>query len=165
MTARWWVGRTRQALRHVRGRVSAAEREALAAWLTPGQLALFDAMHPADRRHGLDVLAALRAAGHRQPDLLLAGLFHDASKGHAVRLWHRAVWALGDQYGAALVRAGARLPGWAGPLERIRVHPEESARLALAAGCTERTAELIRHQSAPDDPELGRALLLADQAN
>lgn len=163
--AGWWAGKVRQAWRHIVGRVSPAERAALGGWLSPPQLALFDAMHPADRRHGLDVVAALRAAGHHEPDLLLAGLFHDAAKGPSVRLVHRVAWSLGQRYGAWVWRAGAGLPGFAVAFERIRVHPERSAQLALAAGCSARAAELIRHQDRPADPVLGPALLLADEAS
>jgi hypothetical protein len=50
-------------------------------------------------------------------------------------------------------------------LERLRDHAEASASLARAAGCTPRTVELIRHQDAPLDPDAGRLLKLADEAN
>ena len=80
----WWAGKIRRFGRYWTGRVSRAERDALGAWLSPDQLALFDAMQRADQRHGLDVVAALRAAGHDQPDLLLAGLLHDCAKGRAI---------------------------------------------------------------------------------
>ena len=36
---------------------------------------------------------------------------------------------------------------------------------ALEAGCSERTAELIRHQADPVDPDAGVALQLADEAS
>lgn len=163
--ASWWGGKVRQTLRHLTGRVSAAERAELASWLAPAQLELFDRMHPADQRHGLDVLAALRADGHTAPDLLLAGLLHDASKGRSTRLWHRVAWSLGERYGDG-VRAGfARFPGFGAAFARIGTHPEDSARLALEAGCPPATAELIRHQAAPRDPVLGEALRLADEAS
>lgn len=161
----WWAGKVRRFVRHLSGRVSAAERSALGAWLTPAQIALFDTMHRADRRHGLDVVADLGAAGHRDPELLLAGLLHDASKGPTVGLWHRVAWALGEHHGAWIHRLAARLPGFHAPLERIRDHPERSAELALAAGCSVRTADLIRHQAAPVDPAAGEALRLADGRN
>jgi hypothetical protein len=163
--ASWWAGKVRQASRHVLGRVTPPERAALASWLTPGQLRLFDAMHPADRRHGLDVVASLRASGRDEPELLLAGLFHDAGKGPQVRLVHRVAWSLGERYGPVVLRLAARLPGFVEPLERIRLHADRSAELALAAGCPERSADLIRHQAAPTDPILGRALLEADEAS
>jgi hypothetical protein len=163
--AGWWGGKVRQTWRHLTGRVSPRELAALGTWLTPAQLRLFEAMHPADRRHGLDVVSALRAAGHDEPELLLAGLFHDAAKGPTVRLVHRIAWSLGERYGSGVSRAAAWLPGFAPALERIRVHAERSAEMALAAGCSVLTADLIRHQDRPADPVLGRALLLADQAS
>jgi hypothetical protein len=52
-----------------------------------------------------------------------------------------------------------------GALERLREHPEASGRLAAAAGCSERTVELIRYQDAPRDAEFGEMLRLADEAN
>ena len=161
----WWAGKIRQFVRHLTGRVSAAERTALSAWLTPAQMALFGSMHRADQRHGLDVLADLRRTGHDEPDLLLAGLLHDASKGPGVGIWHRVAWALGEHHGARIHRLAARLPGFGPALERIREHPVRSAELALAAGCSSRTAELIRHQSAPVDAGAGEALRLADGRN
>ena len=38
---------------HLTARVSPEEHRTLAAWTTPAELALFDAQHVADRRHGL----------------------------------------------------------------------------------------------------------------
>lgn len=165
MTNGWWAGRLRQFARHVSGRVSAAERAELATWLEPAQLRLFESMHRADQRHGLDVVQSLRAAGQNDRDLLIAGLLHDCGKGPRVGLWHRVAWSLGERYGARVMRAARRLPGFAAAFELIADHAERSAELALAAGCSPRTAELIRHQADPLDPELGRALALADQAN
>ena len=53
----------------------------LASWTTPAQRRLFDTMHVADQRHGLDVVASLRAEGVKDRDVLLAGLLHDVGKG------------------------------------------------------------------------------------
>jgi len=161
----WWAGKARQFVRHLTGRVSAADRVALAGWLTPAQMALFETMHPADRRHGLDVVAVLRAAGHGDPELLLAGLFHDASKGPTVGIWQRVAWALGEHYGDRVLGLAARLPGFREAFARIREHPERSAELALTVGCGERVADLIRHQATPVDPTAGEALRLADLAS
>jgi hypothetical protein len=167
----WWWQRSRQAVRHVTARVSGAELADLATWLTPAQLRLFLTMPRADRRHGLDVAAALAAAGYDDPDLRLAGLLHDVAKGPDVRLWHRVAWSLGERYGATMRAPMTRLPGFAVALERLRHHAARSAELALAAGCSPRTAALIRAQVAPLDPASGvdprlrEALLLADDAN
>lgn len=162
----WWAGKTRQFRRYLTGTVSPAEREALTGWLTPVQLELFDGMHRADRRHGLDVVASLRADGHGDDaDLLLAGLFHDAAKGPSVGLLPRVGWSLGERYGHAILSASGWLPGFRDSYERLRVHAERSAEMALAAGCSVATAELIRHQADPIDQRAGEALRLADEAN
>lgn len=162
----WWSTKVRQAVRHVAGRVSPAERAELAAWLDDDRLgALFDSMHPADQRHGLDVVTALRAAGHDDRELLLAALLHDCSKGPGVRLPHRVAWSLGERYGEGVLRPLEHLPGFDEAFTRLRHHADASARLALAAGCSERTAQLIRHQADPVDPVAGAALRLADEAS
>jgi hypothetical protein len=57
------------------------------------------------------------------------------------------------------------VPGVGASLERLGTHAETSAILAAAAGCSPRTVALIRHQDAPDDPEFGELLRLADEAN
>jgi hypothetical protein len=163
-TAGWWATKTRQVRDHLRARVSPAERAEVAIWLSPAELALFDAMHVADRRHGLDVVAHLRADGVTDPDLLVAGLLHDCSKGDTGVL-PRIAYSLGQRYGAWIWRAASALPGWSAALGRLRVHAEASAALAAAAGCSPATVELIRHQDAPIDPIAGEQLRLADEAS
>jgi hypothetical protein len=162
--ASWWAGKVRQFRTHLRASVSPGERAELAAWTTPAQLALFDTMHVADRRHGLDVVASLRAEGGTDPDLLLAGLLHDAGKGDT-GIWPRVVYSLGQRYGTWIWSVGRRLPGFAAALERLRTHAETSAALALRAGCSARAADLIRYQDDPRDPVAGVALRVADEAN
>ncbi|HEV8280563.1 MAG TPA: hypothetical protein VGQ02_01785 [Candidatus Limnocylindrales bacterium] len=144
--------------------MGADERAGLAGWLTPEQLALFDAMHVADRRHGLDVVATLRSEGVADGDLLLAGLLHDVGKGQT-GVWPRVAHSLGQAYGAWVWRIAGWLPGMSAAIERLQAHSETSAALAAAVGCPPRTVELIRHQDAPVDPEAGRLLQLADEAN
>lgn len=163
--AGWWATRTRQAVRHINGRISAAERARLPQQLSDSQLALFESMHRADQRHGLDVETTLRADGHDDPELLVAALLHDCSKGPGVRLPHRVAWSLGERYGERVLDVFAHLPGFSAAFERLCTHAEDSARLALKAGCSERTADLIRHQAHPVDPDAGRALQLADEAS
>jgi hypothetical protein len=160
----WWVAKVRQFRSHVRARVGADERAALADWLSPAQLGLFDSMHVADRRHGLDVVRTLRADGVADGEVLLAGLLHDAGKG-ATGVGPRVALSLGQMYGAWIWRMAGAIPGWRAALGRLREHAEASARLAAEAGCSARTVELIRHQDAPLDPVAGRALQLADEAN
>ena len=159
----WWAGKVRQFATHVHAGVRPDERRELDAWLTPAQGRLFEAMHPADRRHGLDVVSRLRAEGWSEPSLLLAGLFHDAGKGQT-GLWPRVVWSLGERYGRLPRQVARFVPGFGQALERLDRHPDTSAELALLAGCPLRTAELIRGQSEPLD-DAGRALHRADEAS
>ena len=163
-SASWWGHKARRFAGHLRARVSVTERSALDGWLSPAQMRLFDAMHVADRRHGLDVAAALRDQGIRDPEVLMAGLLHDAGKGRT-GVWPRVAFSLGQAYGRWIWRLAEVVPGFRAPLDRLRDHAERSARLAAAAGCTERTVALIRHQDDPVDPEFGELLRLADEAN
>jgi len=160
----WWVTKIRQMKRHLLARVPARERDSVSAWLTPAQLALFDSMHVADRRHGLDVVEALRAAGETDPELLLAGLLHDAGKG-LTGMVPRVIHALGQARISWPARALGWLPGMTPALHRLRDHAETSAQLAETAGCSPRTVELIRWQDAPRDPDAGERLRLADESN
>jgi hypothetical protein len=161
----WWPTKVRQFFRHLFARVGLRERADLAGWLTPAQLELFDSMHRADRRHGLDVVRALRAAGHDDADVLLAGLLHDSGKGTSVGVWHRVGWSLAVRYGPRVRSPAVRLPGFGRAFATLDAHAQASAMLALAAGCSERCAELIRHQDQPVDSTLGEALRLADEAS
>ncbi|MDP8905807.1 MAG: hypothetical protein M3N29_10990 [Chloroflexota bacterium] len=165
MSGAWWSTKSRQFIRHLFARVTPTERAQLATWLAPAQLALFDSMHRADQRHGLDVVRTLRAAGHAERDVLLAGLLHDCAKGHRVGVWHRVGWSLADRYGARVRGLAVRLPGFADAFVNLDMHAERSAELALLAGCSRRTAELIQHQAQPIDAAFGEALRLADEAS
>jgi len=160
----WWARKARQLGRHVAARVRPVERAALAEWLTPAQLALFDAMPAADRRHALDVVAALRASGVADRDVHLAGLFHDAGKGRSVRLWHRVAWSLGELLGPWVHRLAARLPGGGDAMARLRDHAERSAELAAAVGCPPRAVAMIRGDPAAGGASLA-ALHAADEAS
>ena len=161
----WWACKARQFGRHLVARVAPAERAGLATWLTPAQLALFDGMPVADRRHGTDVLERLRTLGSDDRDLLLAGLFHDAGKGCSIRLWHRIAWSLGERLGPWVQQLAARLPGGGDAMARLRDHADRSAVLALAAGCGMRAAGLIRGDAPPADVAAAALLRAADEAS
>lgn len=160
----WWLGKMRQTRRHVFARVGTRERDSLRTWLTPLQLGLFDGMHIADRRHGLDVVAVLRGEGMTEPDVLVAGLLHDCGKGNA-GLVSRVLVGLEQAHLGWPARVAGTVPSARRTLRRLRDHAELSAGLAAAAGCSERTVELIRWQDAPRDPIAGERLRLADDAS
>ena len=160
----WWSGKVRRFRTQLAPRVADAERLRLAEWLAPGQVAVFNQMIAADQRHGLDVVAALRGQGISDADVLTAGLLHDAGKG-STGVLARVAHSLGQAYGAWIPRLIGQLPGTAEALARLEAHPELSARIAEAAGCSPRTVDLIRWQEDPRDLEFGERLRLADEAN
>src|SRR5436190_9391720 len=106
----WWASKVRQFRTHLRASVGSEEREGLVAWTTPAELVLFDEMHVADQRHGLDVVASLRAKGVTDSDLLVAGLLHDAGKDQTGVL-PRIAYSLGQRYGRWIWRVAAIVPG------------------------------------------------------
>jgi hypothetical protein len=165
----------RQFRSHILARVSPGERAALESWVPGPLLALFDAMPVADRRHGLDVVASLRAAGAGDdPELLLAGLLHDCGKTmpagpggqtRGVGLLPRIAWSLGEAFGPWVPRAARRLPGFGPALDQLRDHANRSADVVVAAGGSLRTAGLIRDQAGSPVDRAGELLRLADEAN
>jgi hypothetical protein len=144
--------------------VSPEERRSLAAWTRPAELALFDAMHRADRRHGLDVVAHMRRAGVRDRDVLAAGLLHDCAKGDT-GAGPRIAWSLGEAFGPWVVAVAGAVPGWGAALARLRDHALASADALAAAGLPERAVDLVRCQAAPRDPEFGARFRAADEAS
>lgn len=141
------------------------------AVLPPAAVDLFRRMPPNDQRHGLAVMAALQVEGYTDQDLLAAAVLHDVGKVAALRLWHRVAVVLMRAFWPALLpRLGCDDPrSWRYAFYVQRIHPQRGAELALAAGCSARTAELIaRHEAEPNatsaDPLLV-ALQAADSAN
>jgi hypothetical protein len=152
---------------HVRARV-APDEEALARRVLPVTAwPLFDAMPVADRRHGLDVVARLLAAGINDRDVLVAALLHDAAKGTRMRLWHRVAGVLLDAVAPTLLRRLARDDerSWRYPFHLYLHHDRLSAEIALAAGASPRAASLVRGDVDPADVHLLRALRAADDAS
>ena len=122
-SAAWWLAKLRQTRQHLAARVTPEERASLAAWLAPAQLAVFDQMHVADRRHGLDVVAALRAAGETDGDVCIAGLLHDAGKGDTGVI-PRIVYSLGQarfRLPARIDLPSDQVPAWVAQVEREMV--------------------------------------------
>jgi hypothetical protein len=163
-TSSWAPAKARQLVAHVTARVSAAERGELVAWLRPEELALFDAMHVADRRHGLDVVAVLRRSGVRDRDVLAAGLLHDCAKGDTGAL-PRIAWSLGERFGPRVLEIARRVPGWDAALDRLARHADASADLVAGAGLPPFAVDLVRYQSEPRDPRYGALFHAADEAS
>ncbi|HET6381419.1 MAG TPA: hypothetical protein VFH63_10390 [candidate division Zixibacteria bacterium] len=161
------IHRVEQFLTHVTARV-AADEEALARQVLPRPAwRLFAAMPVADRRHALDVVRRLMAAGWDDPELLAAALLHDAAKGRRMRLWHRVAGVLLQALAPALLRrlASPDPRSWRHPFHLHLHHAELSAEAALAAGCSPRTAAFIRGTSGEADAQQAAALQAADEAS
>lgn len=123
------------------------------AWLPERAWPMFDAMPRNDQRHSLNVLRALRTAGHDKAALLQAALLHDAAKsGGGVTLFHRVAivllkaarpdWAEHAAQTPAPAHSSFLYPFWA-----HANHPQLGAEMAAAAGCDPLAVTLIRrHQ-------------------
>jgi hypothetical protein len=161
------VHRVEQFFGHLTARVGPQETEFAQRILPAGSWPLFEAMPVADRRHALDVVQRLLGGGHDDPDLIAAALLHDAAKGHRVRLWHRVAGVLLEAVAprllARLESADERSARY--PFHLYLHHAEIAANAALAAGCSGRTAALIRGQASSDDVGLAAALAAADEAS
>jgi hypothetical protein len=157
--------RVRQFVRAVAAWARPPDAAQVASILPPAALDLFAQMPPNDRRHGLAVMAALQATGHDDPDLLAAALLHDVGKAGALRLWHRvAVVLLRAAWPPLLERlAQDDAPGWRYAFYVQRHHAQQGRQLALVAGCSPRTAELIARHEAPPGAFPGDSLLAALQ--
>jgi len=152
---------------HLTARVDPDEVTRARGILPAGAWQLFEGMPTPDRRHGLDVMGRLLAAGRDDPELLAAALLHDAAKGRRMRLWHRVGAVLLEALTPALLQRLAS-PDPASrryPFHLYLHHAELSASLALGAGCGERTAAFIRGSAAGPDAAAAAALLAADEAS
>lgn len=159
--------RSRQFLGALRPRLSHAERNEVSATLGPRLLPLFDSMTLRDQRHCLDVHAAVKENGCRDPHVLMAALLHDAGKGQlagaSIRLHHRVSYvmlAAGAPWLLRRLAASGR-----GGLGSLHHHPERGAILAEALGAPEPVVELIRrHEDRNGSDERLRLLRLADDS-
>jgi len=146
-----------------------ADEGAVSGALPPEAAALFRGMPRHDRRHALRVVRALRAGGRAEQDLVAAALLHDVAKSGRqpgtgrragrVRLWHRVATVLVRAARPDLLERIGRdsSPGsWRYPFYVQLHHATIGALLAEQAGCSSRTADLIRrHQdAAADDGDL-----------
>lgn len=160
--------RIAQFVAHVRARVEPAEAVDARRILGDRAWPLFAAMPVADRRHALDVVARLRAAGADDPDVLTAALLHDAAKGRRMRLWHRVAGVLLEAASPRLLERVAHPDprSWRHPFHLYLHHDRLSADLADAAGCPPRAVGFMRGEaSGGADVRLAHALKVADDAS
>jgi hypothetical protein len=133
--------------------------EPVAPFALPSTLAaLYESMPRAARAHQSAVARDLLSQGFLDPDLIAAALLHDCGKG-PLNVAQRAIQVLLLGMPSGVRAAAASRVGW---LRRIEEHAGEGARLAAAAGASERTVWLIaNHHRRVADFQL-RALQAAD---
>ncbi len=175
------IYRARQFVRAASAWTRPQDAEQVRRYLSPAAADLFQGMPHYDRRHALDVLRTLQKRGYTNRDLLAAALLHDVGKtGHQagrLRLWHRVGVVLMRAFWPGLLeRLGQERPtgsgksgrAWRQPFFVQLHHAALGAELALKAGCSPQTAELIRRHEdlahAADNPLLA-ALQAADSVN
>ncbi|MCI0521173.1 MAG: HD domain-containing protein, partial [Chloroflexi bacterium] len=136
-------------------------------WLNREQMKLFMSMQPGEQAHSLSVMKTLLLEGEPQPDLMAAALLHDVGKTlHPLHTWERIIIVLFRAAAPSQARrwgqGGAH--GWRRAFAVAEQHPAWGAELALAAGASAQTADLIRrHQEAcPPQDGLLRRLQRAD---
>lgn len=159
--------RVEQFIGHLTARVRADEAALARRILPAAAWPLFAAMPVADRRHALDVVQHLLAAGHDDAELLQAALLHDAAKGRRMRLWHRVTGVLLEAFAPrTLARLASPDPkSWRHAFHLYLHHAELSADAARAAGCSERAAAFIRGAVSDADAPLAAAFHAADEAS
>jgi putative nucleotidyltransferase with HDIG domain len=152
--------------------LTAAEQGEVAEVLSPRQQALFRQMSSSDQRHSLKVMRTVIAMGTTIRDLLVAALLHDVGKSrHQLYLWERVMVVVIRAFGPTAASGwGKELSkGWRRPFVIYQQHPEWGAEMALAAGCSPLTVELIRGHhdrgGVHTDSELLRSLQQADSVN
>ncbi len=161
-TAMW--RRVKQVFAALTAKVAAADREFVAAWLTPGEQALFFAMNVPDQHHALQVAHAARrlAAGRENVDtglLTRCALLHDVGKVKGdVSTFDKALAVLAHRLAPSWAEGWGR-PGRGGRVANLRHalhvyfrHPERSAALLAGIGADERLLAIIRRHHWPPSP-------------
>jgi hypothetical protein len=161
------VHRVEQFFGHLTARVAADETALARQILPPAAWGLFAGMPVADRRHALDVVHRLLSAGWDDPELLSAALLHDAAKGRRMHLWHRVAGVLLEAFAPRLLArlASEDQRSWRHAFHLYLHHADISAAAALDAGCSLRTAALIRGTPGEADAQQAAALRVADEAS
>ncbi|MDT8900196.1 HD domain-containing protein [Anaeroselena agilis] len=156
--------RVKQVLAALTARVTAADREFVAAWLAPAERELFYAMNLPDQYHALQVAYTARrlAAGRGGVDyglLTRCALLHDVGKVKGdvstfdktfAVLAHRLAPGRAEGWGRA--GRGGRIANLRHALHVYFRHPERSAALLAGIGANERLVGIISSHHQPPAP-------------
>ena len=163
--ASWWAGKVRQFRAHLRASVSPGRAGGPGGLADPGaaRAVRLDARRrPAPRPRRRRLAARRRRDGPRPAARRPAPRRRQGRHRHLAAGRVLARPALRD-VGLGRAPVGCRASGRRS--SGCATHAETSAALALGAGCSARTVELIRYQDDPRDPVAGERLRLADEAN
>jgi hypothetical protein len=127
--------------------------------LSPQQQALFCSMSPRDQWHSVQTLRLLPPVWRADRDVAVAALLHDAGKGR-ILLHERVLFVVLSTTPGLLCHLARSGGGWRGALDRSLRHAEAGARLAFAAGASERTAALISAHHQPNQHDAAALVLL-----
>jgi hypothetical protein len=159
--------RAKQFFAALRAEVAADEIAMVARTLTAGERRLFERMPRYDQRHCLDVYHTLVQAGHSDPLLLRAAIFHDCGKvdddGRPMGLGWYILATLLKRLPTLYLAAAA---SGRGPLRPIRIYAEHAwrgAQMAAAAGSPPAIVAMIRHYHDVSPTGLAAILQWADE--
>jgi putative nucleotidyltransferase with HDIG domain len=159
------VYQARQFLAALRARVSDEEWAMVRATLAPGELRLFQAMPLYDQRHCLDVHRTLLGAGHADPLLLRAAIFHDCGKlddrGRPMPLRWYVLATLLKRVPPLYLLAARLFP----PVAIYAEHARRGARMAKSVGSPPAIVAAILHYHDPAPTGLAAVLQWADERN
>ncbi|MEO8973441.1 MAG: hypothetical protein ABI406_17785 [Ktedonobacteraceae bacterium] len=157
------LGQVRQQLGFVAS-LTHADTVEVARWLSPSALPLFQSMSCADQQHSLRVCRGLLTRGCSDKEMLAAALLHDVGKAEGrVPFWTRPAIVIGRRIAPGLLARLAVCPlnaedtgkgkaRWRRSLGYAWWHAEYGAKLAAAAGLSERAVLYIRTHHQPEGP-------------
>lgn len=135
--------RTQQLLHALRERPDSRTRRLAESYLEQRGRALFYRLSPRDQQHSARTAALLLRSSACDQELIAAALLHDVGKGRQ-QIWQRVLYVVLAAGWPGLLRRLARPgAGWRGALERAMHHAAAGARLARAAGYSERVVRLV----------------------
>jgi putative nucleotidyltransferase with HDIG domain len=157
------IYRTRQ-FWHALGSTPSSEDMALVnTLLTPPQRTVFTRMQRSEQAHALLVLHTLLDQCEEDKDLLVAALLHDVGKSRfPLHLWERVVIVLAKKFCPECVQRWGEMNsgnqqaprGWRRAFQIAEEHPTWGAEIAVDAGCSQMSVNLIRrHQEEIPDSE------------
>jgi hypothetical protein len=151
--------RFRQGLRALGSRLRPADDALAGEYLSPALYALYRRMQRSERQHSLRVLHSVIAAGHTDPDLLVAALLHDVGKTRTPFLLpEKVLVVLVKTASPGLYRRWGSSPahGWRRPFAVSVQHPAWGANMVAAAGGSPLAVELIRRHADPLESSMDR---------